>query len=76
MQRLSRRAATLGALALAACAHRREDEAESRLAAVETSLGGGRLGVAARDAATGLELTWRADERLFEAKRAGRNRVC
>ena len=40
MQRLSRRAATLGALALAACAHRREDEAESRLAAVETSLGG------------------------------------
>jgi beta-lactamase class A len=67
MQSLSRRAATLGALALVACAHEGEYDAESPFAALEAELGGGRLGVAARDAATGLELEWRADERFAMA---------
>jgi beta-lactamase class A len=63
----TRRAVVAGALALAACAHRREPETEDRVARLIANLEqdvGGRIGVAALDTETGARIAHRGGERF------------
>lgn len=63
----TRRAAVAGALALAACAHRREPANEDRVARLIANIEaevGGRIGVAALDTETGARISHRGEERF------------